>query len=84
MSTDNFTEGDGRPQITDSRVENQWTLLARKHWSKPVKTRKVKPDVIKKEIWDVLENEGFHISSLLLLENLQLLEKSDSPCVYPR
>ena len=42
-----------------------------------MKTRKVKPDVIKKEMWDVLENEGFQFRSLLILESLQLLEKFD-------
>lgn len=84
MSRANPTEGDSRPDIADSQAENQWTQLARKHWSKPLKTRKVKSDVIKKEIWDVLENEGFQLPSLLVLENLQLLEKSDNPSVYPR
>ncbi|KAI4274579.1 MAG: hypothetical protein LQ337_003847 [Flavoplaca oasis] len=84
MSTDNPTKGDSPPEIADSQAVNQWTQLAHKHWSKPMKIRKVKGDVIKKEIWDVLENEGFQLSSLLVLESLQLLEKCDSPSVYPR
>ena len=37
---------------------------------------KVKPDVVKKEIWDVLEREDFPHRSLLILENLQILERS--------
>lgn len=75
MSTD-LAGGDSRPALEDPQGENQWTQLARKHWIKPTKTRKVKSDVIKKEIWDVLENEGFEFRSLLILESLQLLEKS--------
>lgn len=55
--------------------ENQWTQVAEKHWSKPVKSRKVKAEVVKKEIWNVLEQEEFQFRSLLVLENLQLLEK---------
>lgn len=54
---------------------NPWTQLAQKHWSKPSKSGKVKPEVIKNEIWDVLEAEDFPLRSLLLLENSQLLEK---------
>lgn len=76
MSTKMTSGGDNRPELEDLEGENEWTQLARKHWAKPVKTRKVKPDVIKKEIWDVLEKEGFQFRSLLILESLQLLEKS--------
>ena len=54
---------------------DHWEVLAQKHWSKPVKSNKAKPNVIKKEIWDVLEDEGFFYRSLLQLESLQLLEK---------
>ncbi|KAL8702096.1 MAG: hypothetical protein Q9224_000180 [Gallowayella concinna] len=74
MSINMISGGDGRPEVDDLEGENEWTQLARKHWAKSVKTRKVKPDVIKKEVWDVLENEGFQYRSLLILENLQLLE----------
>lgn len=55
--------------------DNRWTQLARKHWSKPAKSGKVKSEVIKNEIWDVLEAENFLFRSLLVLENSQLLEK---------
>lgn len=56
---------------------NRWTELAQKYWSQPAKSRKVNSEVIKNEIWDILEREEFLFRSLLLLENLQLLEKYD-------
>ncbi len=63
--------GDG---IAEEEVH--WAQLAQKHWSKPTnKIKKVKADVIKKEIWDVLEGESFGYRSLIQLESLQLLEK---------
>jgi len=37
--------------------------------------KKVQPDVIKTEIWDVLEKAGFLFPDLLLLEQLQLLDR---------
>lgn len=54
---------------------NRWTQLAQKHWLKPSKSGKVKPEVVKNEIWDVLEAEDFPLRSLLPLEHSQLLEK---------
>ena len=59
----------------DIEGESHWSTLAHKHWSRTVKSGRVKPDVIKKDIWDVLEEEGFSLRSLLQLESLQLLEK---------
>lgn len=60
----------------DAEEEGHWAQLAQKHWSKPTnKTKKVKADVVKKEIWDVLEGEAFGYRSLLQLESVQLLEK---------
>lgn len=76
MSTD-LAGGDSRPAVEEPQGENQWTHLARKHWTKPTKTRKVKADVIQQEIWNVLEREGFEFRSLQILEGLQLLEKSE-------
>ena len=50
--------------------------MAEKIWSKPsTKVRKVRGEVVKQEIWDVLEKDGFNLRSLVVLENLQLLEK---------
>ncbi len=52
-----------------------WNELAQKHWTKTsAKPKKVKPEVIKKAIWDVLEREQFDYHSLVVLENLQILE----------
>lgn len=61
-------------QLNVDERENEWAELARKHWGSTVKSRKAKKEVVKNEIWDILENEGFPFRSLLILENLQLLE----------
>ena len=65
---------DGRLNGADSNGVDHWTQVANKHWLKRSKRKKVKNDVIKSEIWDVLEKENFHSRSLLALENLQILE----------
>ncbi|EHL03551.1 putative Intron-binding protein aquarius [Glarea lozoyensis 74030] len=57
--------------------ESAFAQLARTHWLKPSKKTtkvKVKPDVLKTEIWDVLEKDDFKFSDLLSLENLHILE----------
>ncbi|KAM0436182.1 hypothetical protein ACHAPT_003074 [Fusarium lateritium] len=69
---------DGRPTPAEvEEEEHQFVQLARKHWLKagkrPAKP-KVKNDVLKQHIWEVLEREGFQYKSLLLLESLQTLE----------
>lgn len=60
-------------------VETSFTELAQVHWLKPSKKKatkvKVKADVLKKEIWDNLEKDDFAFKSLLILENLQILER---------
>jgi hypothetical protein len=69
----------GRPTIADLQGDGHFALLAKQHWLKSTKKTtkvKVKPDVVKKEIWDVLEREDFSYRSLLILENLQILEGS--------
>jgi intron-binding protein aquarius len=79
-------QSDPKPKSTDGRPtpaeveeeEHQFVQLARKHWLKSGKIStkpKVKSEVMKKEIWDVLEREGFQYKSLLLLESLQTLER---------
>lgn len=65
---------EARPTVVDFREDSPWLKLARTHWL-DVKVRKVKPDVIKKQLWDPLEAEGFTTRSLLILENLNVLEK---------
>ena len=71
-------DGD-EPGVGDLESDNHWAQLAKKHWPKAAKSKKTKPEVIKKEIWDVLEQESFYFRSLLMLENLQLLEKYTHP-----
>ncbi|EEP77784.1 conserved hypothetical protein [Uncinocarpus reesii 1704] len=66
---------DMRPTVNDLQEENQWVALARGHWLKSSKPRKVRPETIKSDIWDPLVSEGFSLHSLLLLENLHILEK---------
>lgn len=66
---------DSRPTVEDFREESSWVQVAKTHWLDSSKVRKVKQDVIKKELWDALEAENFSLRSLLTLENLNVLEK---------
>lgn len=66
---------DERPAAPDLGAEIPFAQLAQKHWLKSKKSAKVKPDVLKNEIWDVLEREDFAFKYLLALENLQILER---------
>ena len=74
VQTSNMAEA-STTRDEEDEGDNHWAQLAKKYWPKAVKSRKTKPDVIKTEIWDVLEQQAFHFRSLLILENLQLLEK---------
>lgn len=67
---------ESRPTVVDFREDSPWVQLAKAHWLE-TKVHKVKPDVIKQQFWDVLEAEGFSSRSLLILENLNILEKYD-------
>ncbi|OJD40007.1 dead helicases superfamily protein [Diplodia corticola] len=64
-----------RPTVADLNGENHYAQVARKHWLDSSKPPKVRPQVVKDELWDVLEKDDFPYPSLLILENLQLLEK---------
>ncbi|KAK2739281.1 hypothetical protein FQN57_006616 [Myotisia sp. PD_48] len=66
---------DVRPTVNDFQGENHWVSLAQTHWLKSTKARKARPEVLKNEIWDRLQAEGFPLHSLLILENLHILEK---------
>ncbi|KAL4902838.1 hypothetical protein BDW74DRAFT_157713 [Aspergillus multicolor] len=66
---------DFRPTVEDFRDDSPWVRLAKTHWLDVANVRKVKHDVIKKDIWDPLEAGGFNFRSLLTLENLNILEK---------
>lgn len=68
--------------MEDFREDSSWVKLARTHWltgdggaSATARKGKKQQDVVKKEIWDPLEAEGFTLRSLLTLENLSILEK---------
>ncbi|KAI1823082.1 hypothetical protein F4861DRAFT_352363 [Xylaria intraflava] len=66
-----------RPTIADLEGESEFAQLAKRHWLKTSRRSasvKVKNDVLKKEIWDVLEKDTFVYKSLLVLEGLQTLE----------
>ena len=64
-----------RPTVDDLTGDNHYALLARKHWLGKSKPSKVQTSVVKEELWDYVEKEGFAFGSLLLLEQLQLLER---------
>ncbi|KAI1432295.1 hypothetical protein GGR50DRAFT_616219 [Xylaria sp. CBS 124048] len=66
-----------RPTVADLEGESEFAQLAKRHWLKTSKRAahaKVKNDVLKNEIWDVLEKDAFAYKSLLVLEGLQTLE----------
>lgn len=70
----------GRPSTDELEGESEFATLARQHWLRTPKPQqavkvKVKNDVLKREIWDTLEKEGFPLQSLLVLEGLQTLER---------
>lgn len=57
--------------------EHQFVQVARANWLKKSKKTakvKVKNDILK-QIWEILERDGFQHKSLLLLESLQTLER---------
>lgn len=66
---------EARPTVSDLQEDNHWVSLAKTHWLKEKPARRTNPETIKKELWDVLESEGFTLHSLLILENLHILEK---------
>ena len=65
------------PQGDESvTVGDHWQSLAEKVWaSKTSKIRKVRADILEKQLWDRLENQQFDYASLLSLESLQLVER---------
>lgn len=64
-----------RPTVADLHGENHFAQVARKNWLSAKKAPRVRPEVVKKELWDELEKADLAYSSLLVLENLQLLER---------
>jgi intron-binding protein aquarius len=64
-----------RPTVADLQGDNHYAEIARNNWLKNSKPGKVRPNVVKEELWDRLEKDGFAHGSLLILETLQILEK---------
>jgi hypothetical protein len=64
-----------RPTVADLHGDNHFAQVARKNWLTATKAPKVRAEVVKKELWDELEAVDFAYPSLLVLENLQLLER---------
>lgn len=65
---------EGRPTVADLHGDNPFAQAAKQHWLRE-KPSKFKTEVLKTEFYDVLEKEEFRFRSLLILENLQFLEK---------
>ncbi|KAL9092612.1 MAG: hypothetical protein Q9165_004416 [Trypethelium subeluteriae] len=64
----------GRPTLTDIQGDNHYAHIARKTWLDKKKPPKVQQKIVKEELWDHLEQDGFAFGNLLLLEQLQVLE----------
>jgi len=65
---------DGRPTVSDLQGADPLAQAAKQHWASD-KNSKFKPNAVKTDFYDVLEKEGFRYRSLLILEQLQFLEK---------
>jgi intron-binding protein aquarius len=65
---------DDRPTVHELQGENVLAQAAKRWWLRE-KPAKFNPALLKKEIYDVLEKERFGTKALLVLENLQCLEK---------
>lgn len=79
VKEDTRRDAEQGPSAGGDDGESSFAQLAKTHWLKPTKKKaakvKVKPEVLKNDIWDVLEKEDFAFKSLLALENLQILER---------
>ncbi|KAI9689921.1 MAG: hypothetical protein M1822_009803 [Bathelium mastoideum] len=63
-----------RPTVTDIHGDSHYSQLAQKIWLDKNKPPRVQPKVVKEELWDRLEQDGFAFGKLLLLEQSQVLE----------
>ena len=66
---------DGTASVKDMQSDNHYVQVARENWLAESLPGKVRQDVLKRDIWDVLESEHFRFGSLLVLENLQMFEQ---------
>ncbi|KAI5778893.1 P-loop containing nucleoside triphosphate hydrolase protein [Geopyxis carbonaria] len=65
---------DGRPTVQELQGDNPLAQAAKRWWLRE-KPAKFNPELLKTEIYDVIEKENFGYKALLVLENLQFLEK---------
>ncbi|RVD85226.1 uncharacterized protein DFL_003553 [Arthrobotrys flagrans] len=65
---------DGQPTFSDLQGGNIYAVTANKHWLKPDTQIRFSSKVVK-EIYSALEQDGFPQRDLLLLENLQYMER---------
>ncbi|GAB7363062.1 hypothetical protein MBLNU230_g3355t1 [Neophaeotheca triangularis] len=72
---DGATTPSFRPTVADLTGDNHFAQLAKTTWLTKSKPGKVVASTVKGDIWDPLENEAFSYSTLLLLEQLQTLER---------
>ena len=75
IPTQQQASDDGRPTVSDLQGGDPLAQAAKKHWLND-KSPKFKPNAVKTDFYDTLEKDGFRYKSLLLLEQLQFLEKS--------
>lgn len=68
---------ESRPTLADLHGDNHFVQVAKENWLDATTTRpaKLRYDVLNREVWEPLEKEQFRYRSLLILENLQILEK---------
>lgn len=74
---------EGRPTVADLHGDNPFAQAAKQHWLRE-KPSKFKSELLKTVFYDVLEQEEFKFKSLLILENLQFLEKFVAHCLSYR
>lgn len=74
-------DANGRPTLTDLAEDNFYSALARNHWHNPTEVVRYSVDVVK-DIYSRLEKDRFDLSWLLLLDNLQYVERYVSVEVY--
>lgn len=75
MSQHDFPALSSRPSAADLQGDNHYAQLARNTWLKKNEPPKVRHETVKQELWDKLEKDNFAFGSLLILENLQTVEK---------
>ncbi|KAH0565657.1 hypothetical protein GP486_000947 [Trichoglossum hirsutum] len=65
---------DSRPTVAELQGDNHYAQLAKKNWLNTPGPSRFNPELLKSGVWEPLENENFQFRSLLILENLRLLE----------